>query len=82
MVATGVPNLSYRYDSTRKKSPRRERELNPGSSALEADALTTWPTKRSAEMKLGSGLVGAVLGCSTSKEFAKCISGTDLLRRL
>ena len=30
----------------RKKS-RRKRDSNPGSSALEADALTTWPTRRS-----------------------------------
>ena len=40
-VATGVPIFSSdRYDSTPKKS-RRKRDSNPGSSALEADALTT-----------------------------------------
>ena len=38
--------LSHWYDSTPKKS-RRKRDSNPGSSALEADALTTWPTRRS-----------------------------------
>ena len=32
------------YDSTPKKS-RRKRDSNPGSSALEADALTTRPTR-------------------------------------
>ena len=35
----------HRYDSTPKKS-RRKPDLNPGSSALEADALTTRPTRR------------------------------------
>ena len=38
--------LSHWYDSTPKKS-RRKRDSNPGSSALEADALTTRPTRRS-----------------------------------
>ena len=37
--------LSYWYDSTPKKS-RRKLDLNPGTSALEADALTTGPTRR------------------------------------
>ena len=37
--------LSHWYDSTPEKS-RRKRDLNPGSSALEADALTTRPTRR------------------------------------
>ena len=37
--------LSHWYDSTPKKS-RRKRDSNPGSSALEADALTTRPTRR------------------------------------
>ena len=37
--------LSHWYDSTRKKS-RRKRDSNPGSSALEADALTTRPPRR------------------------------------
>ena len=44
-IATGVPFLSHWYDSTPKKS-RRKRDSNPGSSALEADALTTRPTRR------------------------------------
>ena len=43
-VATGVPILSHWYDSTEKS--RRQRDSNPGSSALEADALTTRPTRR------------------------------------
>ena len=38
--------MSHRYDSIPKKS-RRKRDSNPGSSALEADALTTRPTRRS-----------------------------------
>ena len=37
--------LSHWYDSTPKKS-RRKRDSNPGSSALEANALTTRPTRR------------------------------------
>ena len=37
-------HLSHWYDSTLKKS-RRKRGSNPGSSALEADALTTRPTR-------------------------------------
>ena len=37
---------SHWYDSTPKKS-RRKRDSNPGSSAVEADALTTRPTRRS-----------------------------------
>ena len=38
--------MSHWYDSTPKKS-RRKRDSNLGSSALEADALTTRPTRRS-----------------------------------
>ena len=38
--------LSHRYDSTPEKSPRK-RGSTPGSSALEADALTTRHTRRS-----------------------------------
>ena len=45
--------LSHWYDSTPKKS-RRKRGSNPGSSALEADALTTRPTRRSRAADLGS----------------------------
>ena len=37
--------LSHWYDSTPEKS-RRKRDSNPGPSALEADALTTRPTRR------------------------------------
>ena len=44
--------LSHWYDSTPKNS-RRKRDSNLGSSALEADALTTRPTRRSA---IGSGM--------------------------
>ena len=36
--------MSHWYDSTPKKS-RRKRDSNPGSSAFEADALTTRPTR-------------------------------------
>ena len=42
-VTTGVPIF---YDSNPEKS-RRKRDSNPGSFALEADALTTRPTRRS-----------------------------------
>ena len=45
-VATGGQFLSHWYDSTPKKS-RRKRDSNPWSSALEADALATRPTRRS-----------------------------------
>ena len=38
--------LSHWYDSTPEKS-RRKRDSNPGSSAVQADALTTRPTRRS-----------------------------------
>ena len=44
--STGVPISSHWYGSTPEKS-RRKRDSNPGSSALEADALTTRPTRRS-----------------------------------
>ena len=37
--------LSHWHGSTPEKS-RRKRDSNPGSSALEADALTTRPTRR------------------------------------
>ena len=37
--------MSHWYDSTPEKS-RRKRDSNPGPSALEADALTTRPTRR------------------------------------
>ena len=37
---------SHGYDPTPEKS-RRKRDSNPGPSALEADALTTRPTRRS-----------------------------------
>ena len=42
----GAKCCSHWYDSTPEKS-RRKRDSNPGSSALEADALTTRPTRRS-----------------------------------
>ena len=46
-VATGVSILNITgIDSTPEKS-RRKRDSNPGSSAPEADALTTRPTRRS-----------------------------------
>ena len=37
--------LSHWYDSTPEKS-RRKQDSNPGSSALDADALTTRPTRQ------------------------------------
>ena len=63
--------LSHWYDSTRKKS-RRTRDSNPGSFALEADALTTKPTRRSGKRNLE-------LSTSDSKAGAAPISsGTSL----
>ena len=44
-VATGVPIFESLVWLDPEKS-RRKRDLNPGSSALEADALTTRPTRR------------------------------------
>ena len=40
--------LGHWYDSAPEKS-RRKQDLNPGFSAIEADALTTRPTRRSPE---------------------------------
>ena len=48
--------LSHKYDWTLKKS-QRKRDLNLGSSALEADALTTRPTRRSSPHSLSYGVV-------------------------
>ena len=45
-VATGVPIFELLVWLDPEKS-RRKRDSNPGSSALEADALTTRPTRRS-----------------------------------
>ena len=74
--------MSHWYDSTLKKS-RRRRESNPGSSALEADALTTRPTRRTANwgpvasqiLRSGAGLatpsgdhlIGLVVKASASR---------------
>ena len=52
--------LSHWYDSTPKKS-RRKRDLNPGSSALEADALTTRPTRQSEGGRGGGGWWGGAI---------------------
>ena len=45
-VATGVPFFKSLVGLDQEKS-RRKRDSNPGSSALEADALTTRPARRS-----------------------------------
>ena len=45
-LTPGAWQGSHWYDSAPKKS-RRKRDSNPGPSALEADALTTRPTRRS-----------------------------------
>ena len=42
-------NFSVTGMTRPKKKSRRKRDSNPGSSALEADALTTRPTRRSEE---------------------------------
>ena len=44
-ITPGAWQGSHWYDSTPKRS-RRKRDSNPGPSALEADALTTRPTRR------------------------------------
>ena len=56
--------LSHWYDSTPKKS-RRKRDSNPGPSALEADALTTRPTRRSVEGDQNSRQLGDNILIST-----------------
>ena len=67
-VGTGVPIFKSLVRLDPENSPRRKRESNPGSSALEADALTTRPTRRSSgrreERREGGG--GSLsLTCST-----------------
>ena len=47
--------LSHWYDSTPEKY-RRKRDSNPGSSALEAHALTTRPTRRSIQLMRLAGV--------------------------
>ena len=44
-VAIGVPTFKSLVWLDPEKSSRK-RDLNPGSSALEADTLTTWPLRR------------------------------------
>ena len=58
-VATGVPFLSHWYDSTPKKS----RDSNPVSSALETDALTIRPKRRSLMMENVDTLVDRYYLC-------------------
>ena len=66
--------FSHWYDSTPKKS-RRKRDSNPGTSAHEADALTTRPTRRSLTREivlsyfLGDKIFGQPLlvGCPVSR---------------
>ena len=56
--------LSHWYDSTPKKS-RRKRDSNPGPSTLEADALTTRPTRRSPTVVAPRlKCAGTAAGCS------------------
>ena len=52
--------MSHWYDSTPEKS-RRKRDSNPGPSALEADALTTRPTRRSLFRETDSFIRGPLL---------------------
>ena len=56
-------SANVRYDSTRKKS-RRKRDSNPGPSALEADALTTRPTRRFFNDEECLPLVSVSKGCA------------------
>ena len=42
--------------------PRKNRDPNPGSSALEADALTTWPARRSRKRGIELGSVALQAG--------------------
>ena len=56
--------LSHWYDSTPGTKSRRKRDLNPGSSVLEADTLPTRSTRRYTEEELvgGGGGGGGVSG--------------------
>ena len=45
-VATGVPFFKVTGMTRPRKKSRRKRDSNPGSFALEADALATRPTRR------------------------------------
>ena len=64
--------LSHWYDSTPKKS-RLKRDSNPGPSALEADALTTRPTRRLNDSQ--SGLDGRCLfDCQATGGTAPCVT--------
>ena len=58
--------LSHWYDSTSKKS-RRKRDSNPGPAALEADALTTRPTRR---LNRGNDVGGGSQGLQKDKLYA------------
>ena len=73
--------LSHCYDSTPKKS-RRKRDSNPGPSALEADVLTTRPTRRSAigrhhlfAVDVWACLLACLLACLTSQQHASVSQG-------
>ena len=71
-ITPGAWQGSHWYDSTPKKS-RRKRDSNPGSSALEADALTTRPTRR-------FDLLGCLFVCLLNFCFVVCLSVVVLFR--
>ena len=64
------------YDSTLEKS-RRKRDSNPGSSALEADAVTIRPTRRSFERCWDLSKLKYVTACNRLFKIAGSGSNTS-----
>ena len=82
-VATGVPISMSLVWLNLKKSPRKQ-DLNLGSSPLKADALTTWPARRSTANKALSTHPAAHLCCVRfllAVATSVCISQSSLLCR-
>ena len=61
-IASGVPILKSLVRLDPAKSWRKQ-DSNPGSAALEADALTTRPTRRSAEVVAAAAVAVVVSVC-------------------
>ena len=70
-ITSGAWQGSHWYDSTGKNPAASVRDSNPGSSALEADTLTTGPTRRCGrrgeKRRRGEGQ-GEVVPVSCSKQ--------------
>ena len=69
--------LSHWYDLTPKKS-RRKRDSNPGPSALEADVLTTRPTRRSFDKERSSDYLKNILNFIQNDLELCQITGTEV----